>query len=266
MTVSKNVLNGPTLDPIMIREHAPVELESIIAALSLDHGKSLENWVQDIERYEKHMLKNTSKKEGKRAKLAFKASAGVSMQGLPTSCQLCNGFGHDAKICKKYTVTKKIQDKSFTCYGCGEAGHMARDCPKKTSKKAFKAKVKQQKEAAIKDKLKRYENELRGSSGSESSSSSKSKSSNSNSSSYDEDEAERSHAAARAAMYSKHTRASKATVYRNVSDGSSSEHGSIDSTSSSVKDKKLEAVERRLQKNERNRMGLLKWKERIKDD
>ena len=187
------------------------------------------------------------------------------MQGLPTSCQLCNGFGHDAKICKKYDVKKKTQDKSFTCYGCGEAGHMARDCPKKTSKKAFKAKVKQQKEAAIKDKLKKYENELRGSSGSESSSSSKSKSSNSNSSSYDEDEAERSHAAARAAMYSKHTRASKATVYRNVSDGSSSS-GSIDSTSSSVKDKKLEAVERRLQKNERNRMGLLKWKERIKDD
>jgi hypothetical protein len=125
-TQSKLEVIGKPLEEAMvrvfIRDKAPVELKAFIATISRDGDLGIEDWVLEIQKFDKTLHKSGKMKDPN--DLRTKIACQTRKYGGIEVCQLCDAPDHSAKECKRWLGEKR------TCYNCGERGHLSRDCTK----------------------------------------------------------------------------------------------------------------------------------------
>jgi hypothetical protein len=111
---------------VFIRDKAPSELKAFIATISRDGSLNLDDWVMEIQKFDRtlHKGESKSKKKVKDVCIASYTNPKSPSTGLIETCQLCGGIGHKALECKRWIGEKR------SCYNCGERGHLSRDCTK----------------------------------------------------------------------------------------------------------------------------------------
>ena len=107
---------------VFIRDKAPKDLKAYIATISRDGDLGIEDWVLEIQKFDKTLHKSGKMKDPN--DLRTKIACQTRKYGGIEVCQLCDAPDHSAKECKRWLGEKR------TCYNCGERGHLSRDCTK----------------------------------------------------------------------------------------------------------------------------------------